>query len=360
MVGKGSVNHNTRKFHASNTDPERSHLNCSYCNENIKSVYHDLFDDAIKLYNEKQTRNDRKIDNYYEKIRSGKQEKLFHEIILQIGNVDDMNAKSENGELAAKVLDEYMQTFQARNPNLKVFSAHLHMDEATPHLHIDFVPYTTGSTRGLDTRVSLKQALATQGFKGGSRSETEWNQWVKSEKEQLSQIMTQHDIEWEQKGTNNEHLSVLDYKKQERVKEIAVLDKDIVVIKQKKFDVKVIENIQVQKIPLMSKVMISEEDYEELTTAAKKYVVQEKQERKLKKLLKTAEKTIFELKNEITKLTKELFSFKSIKAKLIEGDLKVENAELKKKISLYERILGEHGLLGFLNKDKSKQEKIEK
>jgi len=106
--------------------------------------------------------------------------------------------------------------------------------------------------------------------------------------------------------------------------------------------------------------MISEEDYEELTTAAKKYVVQEKQERKLKKLLKAAEKTITELKNEITKLTKELFSFKSIKAKLSEGDLKVENAELKKKVSLYERILGEHGLLGFLNKDKSKQEQIEK
>ena len=125
------------------------------------------------------------IDNYYEKIRRGKQEKLFHEVIFQIGNKDDMNARSEDGLLAKRILTEFMDEFQARNPNLYVFSAHLHMDEETPHLHIDFVPFTTGSKRGLDTRVSLKQALAKQGFKGGSRGDTEWSQWVQSEKEQL-------------------------------------------------------------------------------------------------------------------------------------------------------------------------------
>jgi len=64
------------------------------------------------------------------------------------------------------------------DPNLRVFSAHMHLDEATPHLHIDFVPFTTGSKRGLETRVSLKKALAAMGFTGGTRSETEWNQWV--------------------------------------------------------------------------------------------------------------------------------------------------------------------------------------
>jgi len=227
MVGKGSVNHNTRKFHAENTDPERSHLNQSYCNENIKDVYHELFDDAVTRYNAKQTRNDRVIDNYYEKIRSGKQEKLFHEIILQIGNLDDMNAQTENGELAAKVLSEYMQKFQERNPNLRVFSAHLHMDEATPHLHIDFVPFTTGSKRGLDTRVSLKQALATQGFIGGSRRETEWSQWVLSEKQQLAEIMELHGIEWEQKGTHEKHLSVYDFEKKKRAEEVAQLETQI-------------------------------------------------------------------------------------------------------------------------------------
>lgn len=224
MVGHGSVNHNSRKFHAKNTDPERSHLNVTYCQENIKAVYHELFDEALERYNAKQTRADRRIENYYEKIRSGKQEKPFHEIILQVGNKDDMSADSDEGRLAAAVLDEYIRAFQERNPNLRVFSAHLHMDEATPHLHIDFVPFTTGSKRGLDTRVSLKQALAAQGFTGGTRGDTEWSQWVRSEKEQLSVVMERHGIEWEDKGTHDKHLSVLDYKKEQRMKEIAALE----------------------------------------------------------------------------------------------------------------------------------------
>lgn len=227
MVGKGSVNHNSRKFKAENVDGERSHLNIDYCNEPIKKIYHELFDEALKRYNEKQTRADRRIENYYEKIRNSKQEKPFHELILQIGDKENMNAESENGILAREVLDEYYRGFQERNPQLKVFSAHLHMDEATPHLHIDFVPFTTGSKRGLDTRVSLKQALAAQGFKGGTRGDTEWNQWVSAEKSALAFVMERHGIEWEHKGTHEKHLSVLDYKKQEREKEMAVLDNQL-------------------------------------------------------------------------------------------------------------------------------------
>ena len=224
MVGQGSVNHNSRAFNAKNTDPERSHLNITYCHENIKAVFHELFDEALKRYNDKQTRADRKIEDYYEKIRSSKQEKPFHEIILQVGNKDDMSAEGEDGQLAAAVLDEYMRGFQERNPQLRVFSAHLHMDEATPHLHIDFVPFTTGSKRGLDTRVSLKQALAAQGFKGGTRGDTEWSQWVRSEKEQLAAVMERHGIEWGDEGTHDKHLSVLDFKKEQRAKEIAELE----------------------------------------------------------------------------------------------------------------------------------------
>jgi len=224
MVGKGSVNHNTRKFHAHNTDPQRAHLNRSYCNDVIREVYQELFGAAVERYNAKQTRADRCISDYYEKIRSGKQEKPFHEIILQVGNRDDMNAQTDKGRLAERILAEYYQSFQSRNPNMRVFSAHLHMDEATPHIHIDFVPFTTGSNRGLDTRVSLKQALATQGFKGGSRQETEWNQWVQAEKEQLAKVMERHGIEWEQLGTHEKHLSVLDYTKKVRADEVAELE----------------------------------------------------------------------------------------------------------------------------------------
>ena len=239
MTGKGSVNHNSRKFHAKNTDPERSYLNVEYCNENVKDVYHELFDEALARYNEKQTRSDRRIDDYYEKIRSGKQEKPFHEIILQIGDKDNMGAKTENGQLAAKVLDKYMQDFQRRNPTLRVFSAYLHMDEATPHLHIDFVPYTTGSKRGLDTRVSLKQALSALGFKGGTRRETELNQWVAYEKEQLAAVMLEHGIEWEKKGTHEKHLSVLDYEKKERAKEVAKLEQSISDGKERLSDIQI-------------------------------------------------------------------------------------------------------------------------
>ena len=226
-VGKGSVNHNSRKFKAANVDPERTHLNVEYCNEPIKQVYHKLFDEALERYNAKQTRSDRQIDDYYEKIRTGKQEKPFHELIIQIGNRDDTGSGTEIGEQAKAALDEYYQGFRERNPNLYVFSAHLHMDEATPHIHIDFVPFTTGSKRGLDTRVSLKQALAAQGFRGGTRGATEWNQWVQSEKKELAIVMFRHGFEWEQKGTHEEHLSVIDYKKQERTKELAAVEEKL-------------------------------------------------------------------------------------------------------------------------------------
>lgn len=173
-VGKGSVNHNSRKFKAANVDPDRTHLNVEYCNEPIKQVYHKLFDEALERYNAKQTRSDRRIENYYEKIRAGKQEKPFHELIIQIGNRDDTGSETEIGEQAKVALDEYFQGFRERNPNLYVFSAHLHMDEATPHIHIDFVPFTTGSKRGGYAGIA-KQALAAQGFRGGTRGATEWN-----------------------------------------------------------------------------------------------------------------------------------------------------------------------------------------
>ena len=176
MRGPGSLNHNRRSFTAENVDPERSSLNVVYRDEPIQKVYHELFDDAVGRYNAKQKRKDRCISDYYEHLRTGKQEKLFHELIVQIGNKDDMGVLTENGALAKELLDEYMQGFQERNPTLRVFGAFLHMDEATPHLHIDFVPYVSGwKGKGLDTKVSLKQALKALGFAGGSKRESELN-----------------------------------------------------------------------------------------------------------------------------------------------------------------------------------------
>ena len=164
MIGAGSLAHNRRDFVAENVDPDRVQLNICYNNENLKEVYKELFDDAAERYNVGK-RKDRQIANYYEKIRQGKQEKLFHEVIFQIGNREDMAVGTSEGNLAVKILDEYVKDFQKRNPTLRVFSCYLHQDEATPHLHIDFVPYVTNwKGKGMDTRVSLKQALKSLGF----------------------------------------------------------------------------------------------------------------------------------------------------------------------------------------------------
>ncbi len=387
MVGKGSVNHNSRKFHAKNTDPERSHLNVEYCNENLQSVYHQLFDEAQQRYNAKQKRADRMIPDYYEKIRSGKQEKLFHEVIVQIGNREDMSAQSENGALAAQVLDEYMREFQKRNPNLRVFSAHLHMDEATPHLHIDFVPFTTGSKRGMDTRVSLKKALAAQGYTGGSRSDTEWNQWVEAEKNALAAVMERHEIQWEKKGTHEKHLAVLDFEKRERAKEVAALEaqktelqervddlqetctqqseqveqveKTLQALRDQQLSVEQVEAVEAKPVPLTGKVMISKQDYETLTMAAQKYVVQEKKEGRIQRLLDAAnekiqgllrtvselKQTIFGLNQRVANLEGELAQERSFEKRFAAQRMEQENVRLKRENKRFRDILKQHNLL---------------
>ena len=226
MIGAGSLAHNRRDFVAENVDPDRVQLNICYKNENLKEVYKELFDDATERYNVGK-RKDRQIANYYEKIRQSKQEKLFHEVIFQIGNREDVAVGTTEGNLAVKVLDEYMKDFQKRNPTLRVFSCYLHQDEATPHLHIDFVPYVTNwKGKGMDTRVSLKQALKSLGFQGGNKHDTELNQWINHEKEVLAEIAKQHGIEWEQKGTHEEHLDVYNFKKKERKKEVQELEQE--------------------------------------------------------------------------------------------------------------------------------------
>ena len=227
MVGKGSLNHNNRTFIAKNVDRERSESNKVYVKENIKKVYHTFFDKALEAYNAKQSRADRRIDNYYEKIRTSKQEKLFHELIVQIGNRDDTNCNMLESVYAQSALEDYMNGFQERNPNLRVFNAVMHLDEETPHLHIDYVPFSTGNRRGLSTKVSLKGALKAQGFVGTGRFDTEWKRWVESEKQCLAEIMEHYKMEWLQKGTHEKHLSVYDYEKKMRKAEVEELEQEI-------------------------------------------------------------------------------------------------------------------------------------
>ncbi|MBU9739471.1 plasmid recombination protein [Lachnospiraceae bacterium ASD5720] len=351
MSGDGVVAHNRRTYIAENVDPTRTHLNIEYCYTPIEEAYHNLFDEALAEFNAKQKRKDRYVDNYYEKICKGKQEKPFYEVIFQIGNKDDMAAASENGELAKIVLDKFYHSFVERNPQLHVYSAHLHMDEATPHIHIDFIPFTTGSKRGLSTRVSLKQALADQGITGEGRSLTERDLWVQKEKETLAEIMLEHGIEWEQKGEHREHLSVLEFKREKRKEELAELEQTIERVQQQQVSIKSVEQIEAKPLPLTSKVAVEREDYQTLVTAAQKYVVQEKQEGKLKKLLKDAKKTISDLKAKIESLVAELTAtkdelaqYKSVRGQLRTADLEQENDRLRKRIRTYEDVISRNNL----------------
>ena len=383
MRGKGSLTHNRRDFIAENVDSSRTPLNVEYCNEDIRAVYHELFDNALARYNEKQTRKDRVIDDYYEKIRTGKQEKPFEELIIQIGNKDDMNASSENGQLARQMLDEYMQSFQQRNPTLRVFSAHLHMDEATPHLHIDFIPFTTGSKRGLETRVSLKKALEALGFAGGTKSHTELNQWIESEKQALSSIMARHDIEWEQKGTHEEHLSVLDYKKQERSKEVAALETQIDALQEQTATAETMLSEKQEQLDDIAPILKNTEkfvrkydDPERLLPEAGmlesgKAFREKKALPILGKLLKYA-RSLFrentELKAKVQKLEKENTAFKSANWNHANEivKLKMENRELKKDKGKLDALVGKIGndvlqkALEGISKEHSKSQKNNK
>lgn len=227
MNGEGSLGHNTRAFIASNVDADRTKDNITLVNEDLKQVYHKLFDDSLKKYNAKQKRKDRQIKNYYDKISRSKQEKLFYEIIVQIGNREDTGVGSDAADIAVKVLTDYVELFRQRNPQLYVFGAYIHMDEETPHVHIDFVPFSIDNKRGLETKNSLKGALASRGFESEGKGNTEWQQWSEAEKEDIAIIMKKYGISWKKLDTHKPHLSVLDYKKQERTREVKELEQEL-------------------------------------------------------------------------------------------------------------------------------------
>ena len=210
-VDSGILEHNNRTFKAKNVDANRTNDNITYKSEDLKEKYHELFDAALDEYNSKKRSNE-KIHDYYEHIRKGKQEKPFYEVVVQFGDISSCGLKSGNWETAKKMLDEYMRSFEDRNKNMKVFNAVLHLDEATPHLHIDFVPICTNQSRGLSTRVSLKRALAEQGISANSRKKSEWAVWKDVEFEYMTEILRKHGFERDIKNAHYEHLSVDEYK----------------------------------------------------------------------------------------------------------------------------------------------------
>ena len=307
--------------------------NITFCNDDLKQVYHELFDEALAAYNAKKKKTRDKIPDYYEHIRQSKQEKLFHEAIFQIGNMEDCGCGSPGGERAAAALKEFAESFQERNPHLRVFNMVLHMDEATPHLHVDFVPVATGQSRGLSTRVSMKQALKQQGFESLGRKQTEWKAWMEREKVSLGEIAQVHDFEIISLGGGRPHMDLPEYRaaaqRLEAVQEqVAAAEQDIATLeKQKKAlqgNVKLLKAVEKVKPDLEA---IQPE--KTLTGAVKGVTVEQVKELKAAAIRgAAAEQKVQELKEENQRLQQKIPSTKE-KLKEAQERQRLENQNRK-------------------------------
>lgn len=186
----------------------------------MKTAYEKCFGQALRDYNASQKRKDRKKDNYLKEIEnSGNKEKPFYENVVQIGKVTDTAVVDEAGNLtedakaAIKVLEKYAQTFQERNPNLYLFNCVMHLDEATPHLHMDYIPVAHGYKAGMETRNSLTKAFQQMGFaKAVSKKENETVAWQVRERAYLTELCKEQGIEIEVLGVQRDNLSLPEYK----------------------------------------------------------------------------------------------------------------------------------------------------
>ncbi len=209
----GSIEHNNRIFVADNVDSSRSPDNIVYVQKDLRELYHELFDEALAVYNSRQTRSDRRINDYYEHIKRGKKEKLFQEVVVTFGNSETCGVGSENWQTAIDLLDEYMREFEKRNPNLKVFNAVMHLDEACPHLHIDFIPVCYNQNQGLKTRVSMKRAIQQMlGITTSRKKECEAVLWCNAERDEMTKILNAHQINRQIVGAYHEHLPLKEYR----------------------------------------------------------------------------------------------------------------------------------------------------
>lgn len=236
--GKGHLTHNNREFICNNVVPERTSWNRIYIQEPLKDAYEKCFGQALRDYNAAQKRKDRKKEDYLKEIEnSGNKEKTFYENIVQIGKkmdtpvVDENGVMTEEAKAAIEVLDRYAKTFQERNPNLYLFNCVMHLDEATPHLHIDYIPVAHGYKNGMNTRNSLTKAFQQMGVaKAVSRKQNETVAWQEREREYLTELCREQGIEIEVLGVQRDNLSLPEYKAamcevEQLEQQAAVLDK---------------------------------------------------------------------------------------------------------------------------------------
>lgn len=218
--GKGHLTHNNRDFISKNVVPERTSWNRIYMQESLEQAYEKCFGQALMDYNATQKRKDRRKENYLKEIEnSGNKEKTFYENIVQIGKKEDTPVVDADGNLteqakvAIEILEQYAKTFQERNPNLYLFNCVMHLDEATPHLHIDYIPVAHGYKTGMETRNSLTKALQQMEFaKAVSKKENETVAWQQRERSYLTELCREKGIDIEVLGIQRENLSLPEYK----------------------------------------------------------------------------------------------------------------------------------------------------
>lgn len=214
--------HNRREYEKfgkhvpDNIDASKSSENITLVDKDVREAYKEIFGDALKEYNDKQKRADRKIDDYYDHIKKSKNgEKPFYEDVVQWGSKEDFEKNPELREKAKQALVEYAKSFGERNPNLKVIGAYIHMDEASPHLHIDYVPIAHGYSRGLSMRNSLDKAMKEMGFipENESRKNNATKLWKENERAAFGDICRSHGLEVDAERTSTrKSLSVEEYK----------------------------------------------------------------------------------------------------------------------------------------------------
>jgi len=279
--GRGHLTHNNRDFICNNVVPERTAWNRIYIQESLKDAYEKCFGQALRDYNSAQKRKDRQKDDYLKEIEnSGNKEKTFYENIVQIGKKTDTPVADENGVLtedakaAIAVLEQYAKTFQERNPNLYLFNCVMHLDEATPHLHIDYIPVAHGYKNGMKTRNSLTKAFQQMGFaKAVSRKQNETVAWQEREREYLTELCREQGIEIEVLGVHRDNLSLPEYKaamhKVEELEQQAVaLDRQNEILEQQN------GNLEQQSSELCGQVQALEAQNNELVLQAQKLTEQ--------------------------------------------------------------------------------------
>lgn len=327
--GKGSLSHNNREFTAKNIDPSRTANNIVFVQQDLGEAYHQLFDEAVERYNAHQKRKDRMIDDYFQHlfnrepsksvITGANKQKSFYEDLVQIGTKDDTGVGTPDAEIAVACLREYMEYFQARNPNFYVFNAVLHLDEATPHLHINYIP-VGHYERGLDTRNAMAKALEEMGFGKGSNAINNWRleQW-----EVLQDICFNHGIiisepkksrgysyTTEEYGKHKDEIKRLEEEKAQALSERDEAQAELDKAAKKKVKLDEIESIEAKESMFGKKVTLSKEDYDTLSDTAKKYVAMVKTNKKLKAEHDTAVQERDALKTQLTAVSSELAAYK--------------------------------------------------